>query len=72
MTTPLALFSGSYLSERPTGIGVVARDLVAALDPALVPLLDPLRGKRPYSLQIPANLSPEHGRKGHLDRLLWT
>ncbi|MFM7171248.1 MAG: glycosyltransferase family 4 protein [Cyanobium sp.] len=72
MTTPLALFNGSYLSERPTGIGVVARDLVAALDPALVPLLDPLRGKRPYSLQIPANLSPEHGRKGHLDRLLWT
>ena len=72
MTTPLALFNGSYLSHKPTGIGVVARDLVAALDPALVPLLDPLGGDRPGSLPIPATLSPEHGRKGHLARLLWT
>ncbi|MEB3324812.1 MAG: glycosyltransferase family 1 protein [Cyanobacteriota bacterium] len=72
MTTPLALFNGSYLSRKPTGIGVVARDLVAALDPALVPLLDPLGGDRPGSLPIPATLSPEHGRKGHGARLLWT
>lgn len=72
MTAPLALFNGSYLSRRPTGIGVVARDLLAALDPALVPLLDPLGGDRPHSLPIPADLSPEHGRKGHLARLLWT
>ncbi len=72
MSTPLALFNGSYLSHRPTGIGVVARDLVAALDPAQVPLLDPLAGDRPGSLPIPSHLSPEHGRKGHLARLLWT
>ena len=72
MSAPLALFNGSFLSRRPTGIGVVARDLVASLDPALVPLLDPLAGGRPFSLPIPANLSPEHGRKGHLARLLWT
>ncbi len=70
--TPLALFNGSYLGSRPTGIGVVARDLVAALDPELVPLLDPLGGNRPNSVPIPATLSPEHGRRGHLDRLLWT
>jgi glycosyltransferase involved in cell wall biosynthesis len=70
--TPLALFNGSYLGRRPTGIGVVARDLVDALDPALVPLLDPLGGHRPGSIPIPANLSPEHGRRGHLARLLWT
>jgi|688.fasta_scaffold27452_3 glycosyltransferase involved in cell wall biosynthesis len=38
---PLALFNGSYLGPKPTGIGVVARDLVAALDPERVPLLDP-------------------------------
>jgi glycosyltransferase involved in cell wall biosynthesis len=50
----------------------VARDLVAALDPELVPLLDPLGGERSFSVPIPANLSPEHGRKGHLARLLWT
>jgi len=72
LSTPLALFNGSYLSPRPTGIGVVARDLVAALDPALVPLLDPLGGERPGSLPIPANLSPHHGRRGHLARLGWT
>ena len=71
-STPLALFNGSYLSHKPTGIGVVARDLVAALDPALVPLLDPLAGDRPGSLPIPPNLSPEHGRRGHLQRLRWT
>jgi glycosyltransferase involved in cell wall biosynthesis len=74
MTTanPLALFNGSYLSRRPTGIGVVARELVAALDPQRVPLLDPLAGGRPGSQPIPADLSPEHGRSGHLRRLLWT
>ncbi|MCP9841347.1 glycosyltransferase family 4 protein [Synechococcus sp. J7-Johnson] len=69
---PLALFNGSYLGQRPTGIGVVARELAAALDPVLVPLLDPCGGDRPGSLKIPANLSPEHGRAGHLRRLLWT
>ncbi len=70
--SPLALFNGSYLSRRPTGIGVVARELAAALDPALVPLLDPLAGDRPGSVAIPSDLSPEHGRAGHLRRLLWT
>jgi glycosyltransferase involved in cell wall biosynthesis len=70
--SPLALFNGSYLSQRPTGIGVVARDLIRALDPVLVPLLDPLATGRPGSLPIPAGLSPEHGRRGHLDRLIWT
>ena len=68
--SPLALFNGSYLGRRPTGIGVVARDLADALDPALVPLLDPLDGERPGSLPIPADLGPEHGRAGHLRRLL--
>lgn len=71
-TTPLALFNGSFLGHRPTGIGVVARDLVAALDPAEVPLLDPLGGGRAGSIPIPATLGPEHGRAGHLRRLLWT
>jgi glycosyltransferase involved in cell wall biosynthesis len=69
---PLALFNGSYLSRRPTGIGVVARDLVMALDPRQVPLLDPLGLGRPGSLSIPDTLSPEHGRRGHVNRILWT
>jgi len=68
---PLALFNGSYLSRRPTGIGVVARDLIKALDPSLVALLDPLGGQRPGSLPIPNNLSANHGRHGHWQRLVW-
>jgi len=60
MSTPLALFNGSYLGERPTGIGVVARELYAALDHQEVPAL------------WPQGLSPDHGSRGHLRRLLWT
>lgn len=71
-TSPIALFNGSYLGLRPTGIGVVARDLINALDPDKVPLLDPLGGSRPHSYPIPGNLSPEHGSRGHLRRLIWT
>ncbi len=71
-STPLALLNGSYLSSRPTGIGVVARELGNALDPKLVRLLDPLGGDRQGSVPIPKNLSPDDGRKGHLRRLIWT
>lgn len=73
---PLALFNGSYLSSRPTGIGVVARDLAAALDPERIPLLDPHppdageEGRQ--GIPIPADLSPEHGSRGHRRRLVWT
>ena len=70
--SPLALFNGSYLGQKPTGIGVVARDLVQALEPDLVQMLDPLAGSRPGSWAIPCNLSPEHGSRGHLRRLIWT
>jgi len=83
---PLALFNGSYLGPKPTGIGVVARDLVNALDPDLVPLLAPWQpaetaaaeadsgtlGLRRNTLPIPAGLSPAAGSRGHLRRLLWT
>ena len=73
---PLGLFNGSYLGSRPTGIGVVARDLAAALDPERIPLLaadGPARatGRRDW-IPIPADLSPEHGSRGHRRRLIWT
>ncbi|MEZ5081820.1 MAG: glycosyltransferase [Thermoleophilia bacterium] len=70
--SPLALFNGACISAQPTGIGVVARDLAAALDPGLVPLLDPLGGDRPGSTPIPDDMSPQHGRSGHMRRLAWT
>ena len=68
----LALYNGSYLCERPTGIGVVAKELVNALGASCIPLLDPLSGTRPGSIPIPSNLSPEYGSRGHLRRLIWT
>ena len=53
MQTPLALFNGSYVGERPTGIGVVARDLAAALGPEQVPAL------------WPQGMAPDQGSAGH-------
>lgn len=70
--SPLALFNGSYLGSRPTGIGVVARELVQALDPSLIPLLDPLASRRAGSIPIPSNLSADYGQRGHIRRLKWT
>ncbi len=71
-STPLALFNGSYLGDRPTGIGVVSRELVNELNPELVALLDPLGGSRPGTICIPRGLTPDYGRKGHIRRLIWT
>ncbi len=70
--SPLALFNGSYLGKKPTGIGVVSRDLINAIDPNLVALLDPLNGVRQGSIPIPGNLTPDFGKKGHIRRLIWT
>ena len=69
---PLALFNGSYLDHKPSGIGVVARDLATALDKQLVKVLDPVGCFNKGSIRIPNNLSPRFGTKGHLRRLLWT
>ena len=60
MAAPLALFNGSYVGRRPTGIGVVARELSAQLDPQLVPAL------------WPEGMAPDQGRAGHWRRLRWT
>ncbi|WP_025782584.1 glycosyltransferase family 4 protein [Candidatus Synechococcus spongiarum] len=69
---PLALLNGSPLGQRPTGIGVVTRALAKALNKDRVMFLDPIGTGRPNSLAIPNTLSMDHGRKGHLRRLLWT
>jgi hypothetical protein len=75
-TAPLALFNGSYISARPTGIGVVARDLAAELNPAQIRLLLPHQPQTavadPTAIAIPGDLSPEHGARGHWRRLCWT
>lgn len=66
-----ALFNGSYMSCRPTGLGVVARDLIHALDPGVVRLLDPLGGDRPGTIAIADGMGPNHGWRGHWRRLRW-
>ena len=71
-SSPLALFNGSPLGQRPTGIGVVTRALAKALNSDRVIFLDPTATGRPNSLPIPSHLSLDHGKQGHLRRLLWT
>ncbi len=67
----LTLFNGSFIGTKNTGIGTLARDLIKALSPKNIFLLDPLNIKREGSIKIPSNLSPEYGIKGHIRRLYW-
>ncbi|WP_320667547.1 glycosyltransferase family 1 protein [Prochlorococcus sp. MIT 1307] len=67
----LTLFNGSYIGKKNTGIGVFSRDLALALSPEIVLLLDPLKSGRKGSIDIPSDLSPAYGLKGHLKRLYW-
>ena len=63
-----ALFNGSYISSRNTGIGVVSRDLINNFSGELIRILDPIKTDRYGSIDIPSNLSPVHGMKGHVRR----
>ena len=67
----LALFNGSYIGKRNTGIGAVSKSLISSLPIDLVSLLDPLKSGRNGSIEIPSDLSPDNGIKGHLKRLYW-
>ena len=51
---------------------MVTLALAKALRPDRVTFLDPVATGRPNSLAIPNRLSSDHGRQGHLRRLLWT
>lgn len=67
----LALFNGSYIGKRNTGIGVVSKNLISALPCELVTALDPVNSGRDGSIEIPSDLSPENGLRGHSKRLYW-
>lgn len=62
----------SVVIPKPTGISVYAANILPSLKP-LEPLLlisDEMAG---YQCQkIPNNMTPDHGTKGHLRRLIWT
>ena len=68
---PLALFNGSYINQKNTGIGVVSKNLISSLSPELVWLLDPLNIRSVGRIGIPSDMSPAQGIKGHLKRLYW-
>jgi len=72
LSSPLALFNGSYIDNKPSGIGVVARELANSLDNELVKVLSPIGISSSREIPIPNNLSPINGTKGHLRRLIWT
>ncbi|WP_100227134.1 glycosyltransferase family 4 protein [Spirulina subsalsa] len=62
----------SFLFSQPTGITTYALNIyphLVSLNPTLL-VADPIPGYRCY--QIPGNLSPAAGTKGHVLRLLWT
>lgn len=62
----------AVLFDRPTGISTYTHNLfpsLQTLDPTLL-TASPIPDYRCYP--IPNNLSPAHGSKGHLRRLLWT
>ena len=67
----LTLFNGSYIGKRNTGIGVVAANLARSFCSDSVGLLDPLNTGQKGCIDIPSDLSPENGLKGHIKRLYW-
>ncbi len=66
-----ALFNGSYIGSRNTGIGVVARELSHSLSPEKFKFLIPFEEKSHKELFVPPFLSPEYGLKGHYRRINW-
>ncbi|MBD2580041.1 glycosyltransferase family 1 protein [Oscillatoria sp. FACHB-1406] len=68
----MVLVNLSILFDKPTGITTYANNLVSQLKP-LSPTLLIARSRPDFCCYpIPDNLSPAHGSKGHLRRLLWT
>ena len=62
----------SVLFSQPTGISNYATNLIKYLKTLNPTLLTPHKYPGFDCYQIPGNLSPEQGTKGHIRRLLWT
>ncbi len=71
VSVALALFNGSYIGKKNTGIGVVSENLISSLSPDLVRCLDPFKISKSETIKIPSNLSPDNGIQGHINRLYW-
>jgi len=69
--------NAAIVGERPTGLGLYALQLIAALDALGERLIvytsqpDLVRARRATVCAIPAAIRPERGARWHLSRLLW-
>jgi glycosyltransferase involved in cell wall biosynthesis len=62
----------SFLLSQPTGIGNYAQNLFPYLKSFQPTLLVAQKYPDFNCYPIPSNLTPDHGTKGHFNRLLWT
>ncbi|MHC5718138.1 MAG: glycosyltransferase, partial [Nostoc sp.] len=60
------------MSKKPTGITTYALNILANLQSLKLTLLTSQSISDYDCYPIPSNLTPDHGTKGHLNRLLWT
>ncbi|MDJ0843394.1 glycosyltransferase family 4 protein [Crocosphaera sp.] len=66
------LINLSLLLSKPTGITVYANNVFPYLKSLETTLLASQQYQDFNTYLVPNNLTPEHGSKGHLNRLLWT
>ena len=66
------LINLSFLLDRPTGLATYANNLLPYLKSLKPVLLAAHQLGESHCYPTPANISSEHGRSGHLRRLLWT
>jgi glycosyltransferase involved in cell wall biosynthesis len=66
------LINLSFLISKPTGLAIYAKNLFPHLKSLNPTLLTAEKFPNSNCYEIPANLTPEQGTKGHINRLVWT
>ncbi|WP_293332727.1 glycosyltransferase family 1 protein [Microcoleus sp. CAWBG58] len=69
---PNLLINLSFLISEPTGLAIYAKNLFPHLKTLNPTLLTAQKIPNNNCYEIPANLTPQQGIKGHINRLLWT
>ncbi|MGB3266495.1 MAG: glycosyltransferase family 1 protein [Microcoleus sp.] len=66
------LINLSFLISQPTGLAIYAKNLFPHLNSLNPTLLTAAKIPNNNCYEIPGNLTPEQGSRGHINRLLWT
>ncbi len=66
------LINLSFLISEPTGLAIYAKNLFPHLKTLNPTLLTAQKFPNNNCYEIPGNLTPEQGSRGHINRLLWT